>query len=222
MSESESKKNDFLTSKLLILLVVFTSCKTLTLFDEYNGLWLGELKNDNIADHQIIEVENEKIYFYNLNKVVDSTHTIKGRKIISDSKSILGKVKLLHDTKNLQIKTTNGEQDNTEEFKKLTPTQLSCRIEVLDKIGKEDVEWHIVITEEGEFYCTDKIQVVKNLSKYEFSKINFLRIDNIFFLVNQNMKEKIVIAPIINIRDDEFEIYNDFEEGNLKVIWGIP
>jgi hypothetical protein len=222
MIKAKSLKRKFSINKLLILFVFLASCKAMKPIDKYSGLWLGELKNENIADHQMIEVRGEKIYFYDSNKVVDSTYTIKRNKIINDSKSILGKVKLLDESKILQIKNSIEENHNTESLKKVTPTQLSCRRELLDKIGEEDVEWHVVITEKGEYYCTNKIQDVEDLSKYEFSKINILKIGNTFFLVNQNRRGKNILAPIINIRDDEFEVYNDFEKDNFKIIWGIP
>ncbi len=216
------KRKSTIIKILIILFVFFSSCRALISLDKYQGLWLGNLKINGIANHQIVEIKNDRIYLYDLNRVIDSAQISKKNKIINDSQSNLGRIKLIEKAEIIQIKKNTKDDNSTDYLRKITPTQLLCKRGILDKIDEEKVEWHVIITEEGKYYCTEKIKEVKDLSKYEYSKIAILKINKTYFISNQNRKRKNVVAPILKIQNDKFEVYDDFEKEKLEIIWGSP
>lgn len=208
--------------KLLVLLSLLSSCRSLSTMNMYKGLWLGELENVSIPDHQILEVKDKQIYFYNIDRLVDSTHIIKGDQIRSSSKSVLAKVNLLEDKELLQVNTIAGDDTNTVNLRRIKPTLLSCDSLLLDRIGNDAGDWHLIITEEGALYCTDSINAVADLSIYEYAKIDFLKIDHTYFLVTKNSNGKSTLSPILTLADHEFEVYNAIDDFVMSINWGIP
>ena len=214
--------NQFSKYKILILFVFFTSCKALVSSEKYQGFWLGEFQNNKIANHQIIEIENGKIYFYNLNEVVDSIRKIRKNRIIDNRLSIPARIKLIKETNSLQIISNNKEKSNINSFKKLEPTELTCNSEILKNIEDENAEWYIIITEKGKFYCTQKIHEIEDKSRYEFSQIRILKMASTYFIGNKDIYGKNRVTPIIKIRDDFFVLNDSYEGKDIKTIWGKP